>query len=429
MLTRLRTAPNAIALLCAATLVGWGDFYGYGMFSTGGLRLVIFGCVVLGLGVLVGVRGYRPGVEVAVIAIGALVVWQAITLVRATTYYGRGQAIHDARFVSIALPTIGAVAVAAPRHVAVWFWRLVVVGFVAGSLFAIAATPRPFIDVWYQLQHATSCLPHGCNPYAMHTPASPGVKDGFSYLPGTFLLLTPAHALFGDVRYGELVAVVVAALLLRRIAPRHEPSVVPLFLCVPGLFFAVEESWTELLLVPLLVAAVWWLRDDPDSRRRWVGAGLLFGLAVASKQHVWLLLPVAAVTLGLRAAAVGLGTGVVLTVPWWLADPHAFWQSTVTLFLDIAPRVDSLSLWVHEPTGARTALEVAVLVGAYVLVWLGCRGDPRRFLLGAATVLAAFDLMNKQTFFNQWLLVTWLLVAATAVELERGSGFLSWHER
>jgi hypothetical protein len=55
---------------------------------------------------------------------------------------------------------------------------------------------------------------------------------------------------------------------------------------------------------------------------------------------------------------------------------------------------------------------------AYVLVWLSCRGEPHRFLLGAGVVLAAFDLMNKQSFYNQWVLVTWLLVAAAALELE-----------
>ena len=419
MLIRLRTTPNAIALLGAAALVGWGDFFGYGMFSPTGLRLVGAAVALLGLGVLIGAGGRRPGIEVAVVAVAALVVWQGITLVRATDYYGKGHWITDARFVAIALPTVGAVAVAAPRHLAVWFWRLLMLGFAVGALFTIAASPRPAIDVWYELQHATSCVVHGCNPYAMHTPASPGVKDGFNYLPMTFLLLTPAHALFGDVRYGELLAVVVAAVLLRRLAPRQEPSVVPLFLCVPGMFFAVEQAWTEQLLVPLLLAAVWWLRDDPVTRRRWLGAGVLLGLALASKQHVWLLLPVAAVTLGLRAAATGLVTGAVLTLPWLAVDPHAFWNSTVKVFLDLPARVDSLSLWVHEAAGSRRAAEIVVLVVAYLLVWLSCRGEPRRFLLGSATVLAAFDLMNKQTFFNQWLLVTWLIVAATVVELER----------
>ena len=429
MPSRLRTAPNAIALLGAAALVGWGNFFGYGMFNPSGLRLVAAGVALLALGLLIGARGRGPGIEVVVLAVAALLVWQGIALVRATDYYGKGQWISDARFVAIALPTVGAVAVAAPRHLATWFWWLLLVGFTVGALFTIAASPRPAIDVWYELQHATSCVVHGCNPYAMHTPASPGAKDGFNYLPMTFLLLTPAHALFGDVRYGELFAVVLAAVLLRRLAPRQEPSVVPLFLCVPGVLFAIEEAWNELLLVPLLLAAVWWRHDDPMTRRRWLGAGLLLGLAAATKQHVWLLLPVAAVTLGLRAAGTGLVTGALLTVPWLAADPHGFWHSTVTVFFEVPARADSSSLWLHEPAGARTAAEVVVVVVAYLLVWLSCRGEPARLLLGSATVLAAFDLMNKQTFFNQWLLVTWLVVAATAVELERMAVSARWRDR
>jgi len=58
-----------------------------------------------------------------------------------------------------------------------------------------------------------------------------------------------------------------------------------------------------------------------------------------------------------------------------------------------------------------------VLLGCYLLAWLACRGHVDRFLLGAAIVLAGFDLMNKQSFFNQWMLVTWLVIAAVAIEL------------
>jgi hypothetical protein len=96
-----------------------------------------------------------------------------------------------------------------------------------------------------------------------------------------------------------------------------------------------------------------------------------------------------------------------------------FWRGTVTTFLDVAPRIDALSLWLHEPADARTPLAIAVLAFAYLLVWLSCRGLPHRFLLGSAAVLAAFDLMNKQSFYNQWVLVTWLLIAGAALELER----------
>jgi hypothetical protein len=104
--------------------------------------------------------------------------------------------------------------------------------------------------------------------------------------------------------------------------------------------------------------------------------------------------------------------------PWLLADPHAFWRDTVTDFLHLTPRADALTMWLHEPDSVRSALVVVALAGGYLLTWLSCRGCRHRFLLGSAAVLAAFDLMNKQSFFNQWMLVTWLLIAAVALEID-----------
>ena len=106
-------------------------------------------------------------------------------------------------------------------------------------------------------------------------------------------------------------------------------------------------------------------------------------------------------------------------LPYFIADPSAFWHSTVRQFVDQVPRVDSLSLWLHESSGARTALTVTALVTAYALVWLACRGVPRRFLAGSGVVLAAFDLTNKSSFYDQWVLVTWLLLAGAALELRQ----------
>jgi hypothetical protein len=410
-----RLQPSPVVLVVAVGLVGWGDFFTYGMYSPSALRLVTSGCIALGLGVVVGFRRVDRRTGVVAAALAALVVWQGIVLVRATNYYGTGHWLKDARFVSLSLFAIGAAAVVAPQRR--WLWPLLAVAFTVGSFFSIWSSPRPAIDVWFLLQHASSCVVHGCNPYTMHTPRSPGVTNGFNYLPATAVLLEPFHAVFGDVRYGELAAIVAAALVLHRMTRRAAIDVVPLFLCLPGLFFAVEQAWTESLLVLLLVGALAWAEQPQEGRWAGVGAGVLLGLALATKQHMWLLLPVAAITLRLRITAVAVATGVVCILPWFLADPHALWQGTVTEFTDIAPRIDATTLWLHEPRGWQTALALVVLGGCYVLAWLSCRGDVHRFLLGSAVVLAGFDLMNKQSFFNQWMLVSWLVIAAVAVEL------------
>jgi hypothetical protein len=416
---RLRSEPSPATLLAGAALVGWGDLFTYGMYSPMSLRLVGWGCVLLAVGAVAGSGRIDPSLDVVWVALGALIVWQGITLARNTTYYGAGHWLRDARYLSIALPTLAAAAVAAPARRALW--PLVVVAFGLGGLFAIWSSPHPAIDVWYLLQHGTSCVVNGCNLYTMHTPRSPGVTEGFNYLPATAVLLVPFNTLVHDVRYGELAAIVAAAVVLARMTRGATPNVVPLFLCVPGLFFAVEQAWTESLLVLLLVGATAAADRRAPGRRNRLGAAILLGLALATKQHVWLLLPVAAITLGLRTTAIGIGTGLACILPWFVAGPNAFWQGTVTMFTGIAPRIDATTLWLHEPAGWQTALAVIVLAACYLVAWLTCRGHVDRFLLGAGIVLAGFDLMNKQSFFNQWMLVTWLMIAAVAIELRRGT--------
>lgn len=412
----MRTRPNPLLLLVGVGFLGWGGFLSYGLYSPTGLRLVAAGCLALGLAAAVSDPAPAFRSVLVPLAVVILIVWQGEVLVRATTYYGKGHWLSDARYLSIALPTVGAAAVVATGRAAGWWWRAVVALFGLGAIATILSSPRPAIDVWYLIQHASNCVIHGCNPYTMHTPASPGVTDGFNYLPMTALLLMPFHVLIGDVRYGEAAAIVIAAIAVRRIGGVERAKLAPLFLCVPGLFFQVEQAWNESLLVALLLGAVWAVSSGADTRRQWLTSGVLLGLALGTKQHAWLLLPVAAITLGVRAAVSGAAVGVLSNVPWFVADPSAFWRDTVTMFTHIDPRIDATTLWLHEPAHTQTALAIVVVALAFVLAWVSCRGHPKRFLFGGALVLAAFDLMNKQSFYNQWALVIWLAVAAAVVE-------------
>jgi hypothetical protein len=424
MLTRrftgLRTTPDPLLLLVAATAIGFGDFYAYGAFTPRSLKLVTLGCIAVAMSMVLPRLRTAYDVLVPQVAVVTLVLWQGLTLVRATIIYGHGHALSNTRYLSIALPVVAAVAVVTTGVVSDWWWRVLVVGFALGAVLTIRASPRPTIDVWYLVQHASDCVLRGCNPYTLTTPDAPGLQDGFPYLPMTAVLLAPFRLLFGDVRYGEALAIVVAALLLRRCGTARTMRLAPLLLAVPGLFFEIEQAWTESLLVPLVVAAAAVsLRGRPGSRH-WIGAGVLLGLALGSKQHMWLLLPVAWLALGRRTTAVAAATGAVSVLPWFLADPGALWRNTVTNFVHIDPRVDALTYWLHEPDGAQTVLAVMVLAAAYGLAWLCCHGVPHRFLLGCGAVLAGFDLMNKQSFYNQWVLVCWLLLAAAALALELG---------
>ena len=418
MLTRLRATPDPLLLLVGASCIGFANFYAYGAFSSRSLKLVAVGCIASAAAMALPALRVRYYVLVPQLAVVTLVCWQGLTLVRATAIYGAGHALSDARYLSIALPVVAAAAILTTGKASDWWWRALVIGFAVGCVATIRASPSPRIDVWWLVQHASDCILRGCDPYTLHTPRAPGLQTGFPYLPMTAVLLAPFKLLVHDVRYGEALPILVAAVVVRRGGPSSCARLAPLLLCVPGIFFEVEQAWVESLLVLLLVVPAALALRRRAGGRNWVWVGLALGVAVASKQHIALLLPVAALTLGARTAATSAVAAGALMLPWFVAGPHAFWNNTVRQFVDQPPRTDSLSMWLQEPAALRTALTLLVLAASYVIVWLCCRQHPHRFLLGSGLVLAAFDLMNKSSFYDQWILVTWLLVAGLAWELE-----------
>jgi len=84
-------------------------------------------------------------------------------------------------------------------------------------------------------------------------------------------------------------------------------------------------------------------------------------------------------------------------------------------FVDLPARADSLSVWHLLPGPLRTVTLLALAAGAYALVCTRTPRTPGGLLLGCGLVLAAFDLANKQSFLNQWLLAAQLVVAGIAL--------------
>lgn len=274
----------------------------------------------------------------------------------------------------------------------------------------------PVIDVWALLQGAGQGLTHGLNPYELAFPASPpGQTDHcFTYLPATVLLTTPG-VWFGDARWAELALLLGAGMVLvwhlqRRGGARLSLAV--LVVVLPGTVYLVQQAWTETLLLPALVATAV-LADR--GRTGW--AAVAFGVALATKQHVVLLVPVLLLwhRFRLRELVVAGGTAAALTVPWLLANPARFVGCTAQFFLGAeAPRT-SLSWWLHLPEPLRLPLLGVALLAGYLLAWRYCPRNGGGFLVGSAAVFTTFGLVNKQTFLNQWWLVAALVIAGLAL--------------
>ncbi|MCI1262390.1 MAG: hypothetical protein LKG20_08980 [Tetrasphaera jenkinsii] len=335
--------------------------------------------------------------------------------------------------VGFAVAALAAATMLVRRRSALLAWGIAVVTYVAAGAVAIATDPRPRIDVWVTLQQAVEAMARGVNFYTVNWTGSPGVKDAFTYLPWSAVLLAPGKLLAGDVRWMLLVWVVVAALglwLLGRCAhdllgPRPRDgqaawtaaAVTALLLLAPGTLTQIDQAWTEPLL---FTGLVWWAVLMVRDRAWW--SVLPLALACASKQHLAAVLLVLAFwrPFGWRRAVATGALTAVLIAPWALSAPADFVHDTITFLVTFHP-IKFANTWyllalnefgVELPFWVTGVAVLVPLVTALVAVR---RRTPPigEVVRWAALVLFAANLVNKQAFYNQY----WLVAALVALSL------------
>jgi len=230
------------------------------------------------------------------------------------------------------------------------------------------------------------------------------------------VLLLPAWLLTHEVRVGLLAAAVVAAYATHRLAgPGRavDTAFVPLLLIAYPLFpYQLQQSWTEPLLLALLAGMVLAVQRGHPAY-----AMVAFALALASKQHIALLLPLAACwpAFGWRRALGAAGLAFALVLPWLIAGPRDLWDDAVLLNvhypvlrrgLDVAAFADR-----HDLT-LGFGVTVAVVALAYAVALLRLPGTAAGFAAGSGLVQLALDVFNKQSFFNHYTLAMGLFVIA-----------------
>ena len=288
------------------------------------------------------------------------------------------------------------------------------------GLLRIVATPTPPIDVHFLLTDSTRGLIHGMDMYRQSWPGSHGLQDEYPYLPWTSVLLLPAWLVTHEVRVGLWVAAVVSAVVLRRLAGKRsaaggavDSAFLPLLVASYPMFaFGLQQSWTEPLLIALLAIMV-----SAVERGRHGLAVVALALALASKQHIVLLLPLAACwpAFGWRRTLQSTALGFVLVLPWLLAGPRDLWDDAVLLNihypvlrrgLDVAAFADR-----HGVT-LGFGVTIAVCLLAYAVALLRLPRNAAGFAAGSGLVQLALDVFNKQSFFNHYTLVMGLFTIA-----------------
>ena len=245
------------------------------------------------------------------------------------------------------------------------------------------------------------------------------VTKGFPYLPMTALLLAPFRWMLGDARWGLLLATLISGAVLAWVSCRTRSGTMlgAFLLLSPATLLMVESAWTETLVLALLLPALVLFAVG-----RSIAGVILLALALATKQHVIVLLPLLAAwrTVGWRHAGLALAGAASLCLPWVIANPRTFVHDTVGLHLDIAPRVDALT--VHAAS-AQIGWELPTwLTGLVVLItiaiatlWVHRRKPDLGVFSGAAAfTLLIVNLFNSQAFINQFWLCSGLLMLAFA---------------
>lgn len=401
---------SALLLVGAAALVGKTAVQS--VYSPDGLALLVILAGVLLAGLILGGARCRPP-EWAIVFSALLGVWALAVAPPLDNVVANDRLLTGVLVLAAATAVPALVPLVRIMHTG----QVAAVGLtVAAAGYALVILGgTPVIDVFALLQGAGQGLAAGHNPYELAFPAAPPgqTDDCFTYLPATVLLTAPGVWL-GDARWAELVLLLVAGgLLVRHLWDRGGArlGLAVLVVVLPGTVYLVQQAWTETLLLPALVATALLAERG---RTGW--AAVAFGVALATKQHVVLLVPLLLLCrFRLRDLAAAAGTAAALTLPWLLANPARFVACTTDFFLTgEAPRT-SLSLWPHLPEPLRLPLLVVALLAGYLLAGRYCPRTGSGFLLGAAVVLTTFGLVNKQTFANQWWLVAALIVAGLAL--------------
>ncbi len=435
----LSESAIAPASALAALFIGYAVQISNGHLHNQSIAWVSAAILVL----LIGVVWHPPGawrlgkqdLVLAILVVGAAFQFTRLYTAQPVIYLSGGQSLS---------PFFGAVALAAmltglglSKHTLVERWQpwLLVAVFCYAGQWVLKLSPDPAIDVFVFQRDALAALLTGNNPYELTFPNiygnnanyGPGIVEGgrlqfgYPYLPLSLLLVLPGEIL-GDFRYAQLIALAITALMFARLAPGPVGrTLAAVYLFTPRIFFILEQSWTEPLLVFTATLVLWiaWRRPH------WLpyAVGLLF----VTKQFLVIVVPI--VYLLIRYQSIELKqagpwvlkvvvTGAIVTLPFALWGFDGFWKSVVMLQFHLPFRPDSLSYLAFFATEGQPPIThyFAFLIagfGSLLAFWRVPR-NPAGFFVSAALIFILFFAFNKQAFCNYYFLVLGLSCVAVA---------------
>lgn len=430
-----------VALFAAGTvLIGWG----LQTPPTAGAPLALWAVTLAGVvcaaGLLLPGQPVRPWQEIALrlLFAGALAFEMSTHVTQAPGIYLRLS--HDSMVTHHQLIAWAAVAsgllLSSKGLLRTITFAVILVLFVQLGLWLLHYSPSPHIDVFSWHAEAYSALRQGENPYALQMPNiygntqwyGPGLADasrvfvGYPYPPLTLALGGLGHLFAGDYRYANLAMLAAAGALLGFCRNTwFGQAAAALLLFSPKVFFVLEQGWTESSGIFVLALVVFCACRSPQALP-WA-----FGLLLSIKQYFVLALPLVFLLHPVRKRedfkALGgfllkaVGVAAVVNLPFFLWDPHAFFQSVVAFQSKQPFRSDALSWMAHTAQNGVPRLPNWLAFALVPLAWLTALRAPRTpasFAAATGLLLLLFFGVAKQAFTNYYFLALGALAAAAA---------------
>ena len=415
----------ALGMAAAAWLAALGVHWNNGYYTPEGL-LLITAAIAVGCAAC-----FAPPIpRLESVSTGAVFALMAIALVTEAALL-RQRAAHDVVVMSsiAVLGLLGALQGLDLRSFRLPIAAVMLIAFWMAATTSIRLFPQPHIDVLTFQQIGASALLNGENPYIDRYPNlyqanpefyGPGVVDahnhltvGLPYPPASLLLSLPGYVLGGDSRYSDVAAIAGSAALMFLVAPgRWTGLTASLFLLMPRVIFLVEYSWTETIFAftfsLVMFCALRWRRGLPYA----------LGLFLATKQYSVFALPLVPLLIGetrwrrpvVRIVGIALAVAAVITLPFFLWNPQAFWRSIV-VFQFLQPlREESLShlVWINKyrpQTPGQQVLPFVLLAAMLALAWWRRQPTPAYFAAVFGLALLVFFAFSKQAFANYYYFV------------------------
>lgn len=287
-----------------------------------------------------------------------------------------------------------------------------------GGALTVSGAADVYTDVRIGHMLAQESIGVGDNPYSDleiqdTAPAewNQGTIIGYSYPPVTLIVYSAAEWIW-DGRFATVLSLAMIAWLLSIRSSRFGSLGLPvagLAVSIPVTAVVIVFGWTEPLQAALLIgAALLW--------RRPVAYGIVFGLAIASKQYMVLaVIPLISAPISDRWKRLGISaaTATATLLPFFAWNPSAMWNALVAHQFDRPIRGDSTSI---AAFGLALPIVVALVLAIVVGLIAGRSAHTTgRLLLAQAATLGVYFVLSPNSFANYWYLVATLVIAAVVV--------------